>query len=116
MIRDWAPSFKRAQSASDAICRICAAVRAAGDLQQLGPVVALSVAAEAELEDTAASLQKEVVSSLLRLHEDEALDLLRQLPPEASFAADHGEDCPLAGNCRYRALLQHYLAPSCDIC
>lgn len=111
MPRALIPHLKRSASSYDVVCRMCAVIRRAEYGAELDAVVALSIAAEMELDDLPGPVQKHAVTGFLRLDEVDALELLRQLPPETHLADDRHEQCPLVGTCEYRWLVLHYLAP-----
>ena len=75
------------------------AIHRAEATPDLDAVVALSIAIEVELEDVDARIADSVASSVLRLEEEEALELMRLLPAEARFAAESGQTCALLKDC-----------------
>lgn len=104
----WGRSAPR-DIAADDLCRVCAAVRRAEHTPQLDAVVALGIAAEVELDDMDPRFVRQVVSSFIRLDEEDALALMRHVPAELCTGSDRGDSCPFLGNCDFRGLLLHYL-------
>ena len=92
------------------VCLVCAAARRAERNPHMDAAVALSLSAEMELEGVVpAKFTQAVVSSFVRLTEQEALELLRQVPQEAYLGDEDGADCPLEGRCEFRGVLLQYL-------
>lgn len=89
------------------------AIHRAEATSDLDAVVALSIAIEVELEDLDRRIADNVASSVLRLEEEEALELMRLLPAEARLAAESGQTCALLNDCQFRPLLlDYYSRPS----
>jgi hypothetical protein len=73
--------------------------------------VALSLSAEVELEGAVSpEFLQHVVSSFVTLTEEQALELLQEVPREAHASDELGESCPLARGCEFRGTLVTYVA------
>ena len=93
------------------ICLVCAAARRAVRSPGLDPAVALGVSAEVELEGAVSNeFLQSVVSGFVRLTEEEALELLREVPHEAYLSDELGGSCLLLGACGFREVLVRQVA------